>query len=339
MTQRFGFLLLPRVGLLPLAGAVDALLAANELLQGAVFEALLVSMDGRPVPGESGRLVQVSHALTTAQPLSGLFVVSDSLPADADPRLAPIARAATTVAQQGGVLGGIGNGAAWLAPSGLLHGHRWTLDGAHVATLAARHPDAIVSGSLYEIDRSRLSCPGGTASLDMMIAWLGLRHGERFAQRLVMHFGLERLRPRDAGARIGSAARPGMPPKLLEALALMEANIGEPLTTEDVARLVCVSRRQLERLFRQHLGALPSRWYLVLRLERARRLLQESAQSILQIGLSCGFSSAPHFSNSYRSHFGRTPRDERRARAAAWRDAPRPLAVADAPGSTGRQEP
>jgi AraC-like DNA-binding protein len=52
-------------------------------------------------------------------------------------------------------------------------------------------------------------------------------------------------------------------------------------------------------------------------------LLRESAQSILQIGLSCGFSSAPHFSNAYRSHFGRTSRDERRERAAAWRGVPR----------------
>jgi transcriptional regulator GlxA family with amidase domain len=85
---------------------------------------------------------------------------------------------------------------------------------------------------------------------------------------------------------------------------------------------VGVSRRQLERLFRQHLDALPSRWYLELRLERARRLLQDSAQSILQIGLSCGFSSAPHFSNAYRSRFGRTPRDERRERVAAWRGRP-----------------
>jgi transcriptional regulator GlxA family with amidase domain len=122
-------------------------------------------------------------------------------------------------------------------------------------------------------------------------------------------------------------------------MALMEANIGEPLTTEDVARLVGMSRRQLERLFRQHLGALPSRWYLELRLERARRLLQESAQSILQIGLSCGFSSAPHFSNAYRSHFGRTPRDERSARAAAWRDAPPTPASAPAPDSIERHDP
>lgn len=339
MTQRMGFLVLPRVELLPLAGAVDALFAANRLLQAAAFDVVLLSMDGRAVHGDCGRLVQVSHALATAPALSGLFAVSDSVPLDGDARLRPIARAATAVAEQGGVLGGIGNGAAWLAASGLLHGHRWTLGGEHVAALAARHPDAIVSGNLYEIDRSRLSCTGGTASLDMMIAWLGLRHGERFAQRLVAHFGLESVRRRDAGVRTGSAARPGMPPRLLEAMALMEANIGEPLTTEDVARLVGVSRRQLERLFRQHLGALPSRWYLELRLERARRLLQDSAQSILQIGLSCGFSSAPHFSNSYRSHFGRTPRDERRERATAWRDALRPQAAADAPGSNGRHDP
>jgi transcriptional regulator GlxA family with amidase domain len=158
----------------------------------------------------------------------------------------------------------------------------------------------------------------------MVIAWLGLRHGERCAQRLLARFGLERLRARDEGRRGAELARPGMSPKLAEAVALMEANIGEPLTTEDIARLVGVSRRQLERLFRQHLDALPARWYLELRLERARRLLRESGQSILQIGLSCGFASAPHFSNAYRSHYGRTPRDERRERAAAWRAAPRP---------------
>jgi transcriptional regulator GlxA family with amidase domain len=319
MTQRIGFLLLPQVGLLPLAGAVDALLAANALLGKQAFEIALLSSDGRPVAGEAGELMQVAHALEAAPPLAGLIVASDSLPAAGDSRLAGVARACRSVADRGGMLGGIGTGAAWVAPSGLLRGHRWTVSRAHVAELAGRHPDSIVSSSLYEIDRSRLSCGGGTASLDMVIAWLGLTHNERFAQRLLAHFGLERLRARDEGGHASGAARVGASPKLVEAVALMEANIGEPLSTEDIARLVGVSRRQLERLFRQHLDALPARWYLELRLERARRLLRESAQSILQIGLSCGFSSAPHFSNAYRSHFGRTPRDERRERAAAWR--------------------
>lgn len=322
MTQRFGFLLLPRVGLLPVAGAVDALHAANALLPLAQYEPLLLSMDGTPVEGEGGRPIAVQHSLGEAPALAGLLVASGNVPDERDPRLPAIAAAARAVAARGGLVGGVGSGAAWIAACGLLRGHRWTAEAAHVALLAARHPDSVVSSSLYEIDRARLSAGGGTASLDMTLAWLGLMHGERFAQRLLAHFGLERLRPRDTGSRAANAARPGGSPKLLEAVALMEANIGEPLTTEDVARLVGVSRRQLERLFRQHLDALPARWYLELRLERARRLLQESGQSVLQIGLSCGFSSAPHFSNAYRSHFGRTPRDERRERAAAWRTAP-----------------
>jgi transcriptional regulator GlxA family with amidase domain len=318
---------------------VDALLAANALLGSHSFEIALLSVDGRPVAGDAGELMQVAHALEAAPPLAGLIVASDSLPAVGDPRLAGVARACRRVADHGGVLGGIGMGTAWIAPSGLLRGHRWTVSRAHVAELAERHPDSIVSSSLYEIDRSRLSCGGGTASLDLAIAWLGLTHGERFAQRLLAHFGLERLRARDEGRHASGAARVGASPKLVEAVALMEANIGEPLSTEDIARLVGVSRRQLERLFRQHLDALPARWYLELRLERARRLLRESAQSILQIGLSCGFSSAPHFSNAYRSHFGRTPRDERRERAAAWRGGSRSDGVAqDAPAAVADEK-
>ena len=130
---------------------------------------------------------------------------------------------------------------------------------------------------------------------------------------------------RDERQRAGYSERRGAgSPKLAEALALMEANLGEPLPTEEVATLVGVSRRQLERLFKQHLDTLPSRHYLELRLARAQRLLQQSSQSILQIGLSCGFSSGPHFSNAYKSHFGHTPRDERSRRALAWRSGPTP---------------
>ena len=89
------------------------------------------------------------------------------------------------------------------------------------------------------------------------------------AQDLTLGLGLERLRGRDERQRRPSAEQGGGSPKLAEALSLMEANLAEPLPTEEVARLVGVSRRQLERLFKQHLDALPSRYYLELRLNRA----------------------------------------------------------------------
>ena len=78
-----------------------------------------------------------------------------------------------------------------------------------------------------------------------------------------------------------------------------------------------MSRRQLERLFKQHLDSLPSRYYLDMRLARARQLLLQTSGSVLQIGLACGFSSGPHFSNAYRAHFGLTPREQRSRRLAA----------------------
>ncbi|WP_374428872.1 helix-turn-helix domain-containing protein, partial [Ideonella dechloratans] len=141
-----------------------------------------------------------------------------------------------------------------------------------------------------------------------------------------------RLRPREERQRLPLAAPlGGGSAKLAEAVALMEANLGEPLPTEEIARLVGVSRRQLERLFKQHLDALPSRWYLELRLDRARDMLRQTHQSILQIALSCGFASGPHFSNAYRARYGHTPREERSPQAVAWRAAQSGVSLAQAP--------
>lgn len=146
----------------------------------------------------------------------------------------------------------------------------------------------------------------------MILAWIGAAHGEELIAEVLDYFGHERQRGNQEHLRIPLAARiGGGQPKLTVAVSLMEANYEEPLPTEEIARLVGVSRRQLERLFKQYLNSLPSRYYPELRLVRARQLLQQTSQSILQIGLSRGFSSGPHFSSAYRHHFGITPRDQR----------------------------
>ncbi len=320
--QRHGFLLLPRFSLLALAGATDALSAANEVLDQPLYTALTLSLDGQPVRAACGTRVAPAHALADAPTLDAAHVLADLPYPDAQrDGHAPLHTWLRAQAAAGRLLGGIGTGSAVLAQAGLLAGHRATLHWALGPQLAQTHADVIVSSNVYEIDRGRISCTGATASLDMMLAWLGQRHGERVAQLLLAHFGLERLRPADERQRAPVAARTGLASaKLTEAVSLMEANLGEPLPTEEIAQLVGVSRRQLERLFKQHLDQLPSRYYAELRLARARRLLQQTSQSILQIGLGCGFSSGSHFSNAYRTRFGRTPREERSTRAAAWRD-------------------
>lgn len=130
----------------------------------------------------------------------------------------------------------------------------------------------------------------------MILAWIGAAHGEELIAEVLDYFGHERQRGNQEHQRVPLAARiGGGQPKLTEVVSLMEANYEAPLPTEEIARLVGVSRRQRERLFKQYLNNLPSHYYPERRLVRARQLLQQTSQSILQIGLSCGFSSGPHF--------------------------------------------
>lgn len=334
--QGIGFVLLPGFSLGALAGAVEVLHAANQLLDSSLYEPVPLALQGGQV-GAAGGLPVLARPLAEAPPLAAAFVVAEGAPpSPGDERHAPLLAWLVAQAAAGRVLGGIGTGAAWLAEAGLLRGRRATVHWPHIAPLAERHADVVVSRQRYEIDRDRLSCAGQQASRDLLIAWLARRHGERFAPELAAQLGLARLRAADEAQRVPVAAQlhgaaGGGSAKLADALALMEANLTEPLPTEEIARLVGVSRRQLERLFRQHLDALPSRWYLELRLQRARRLLRQTHQSVLQIGLGCGFASGPHFSNAYRAHFGHTPRDERSQRALAWQQRVEAGAAAPAP--------
>lgn len=368
--QRWGFVLLPGFGLGALAGATDVLQAANALLAEAgdapqpwpAYVPVLLAGEpaldlpvntpaGQPAAGtrlaveSSAGSAVLARPLAEAGALDALFVVAERplvpcLPGRVAPARAELLALLLQSAAAGRLLGGIGTGAAWLAEAGLLRGHRATVHWPQIGPLAERHPEVLVSQRVCEIDRGRLSCAGHQASRDLLIGWLGQRHGERFAQELAAQFGLAHVPAADERQRVPLGARlaaqqGGGSAKLAEAVALMEANLAEPLPTEEIARLVGVSRRQLERLFRQHLDALPSRWYLGLRLALAQRLLRQTSQSVLQIALGCGFASGPHFSNAYRAFYNRTPRDERSPRAAAWREAAANAGGALAPPSTG----
>jgi transcriptional regulator GlxA family with amidase domain len=210
------------------------------------------------------------------------------------------------------VLGASGAGALVLAEHGFLDGYRSAIHWQILADAVKRYPRTVFTPGLFEIDRNRLSAGAGAAVLDLLLHWLGLRHGSIFAAEVAAGLGLDRLRGSDERQPVPASAQPALgSARLKEALELMAANLAEPLQAEDIAQLVGVSRRQLERLFRQHMDTFPSRYYLELRLKHARRQLKQTTQSILQVGLACGFASGPHFSTAYRNYFGYTPREER----------------------------
>lgn len=208
--------------------------------------------------------------------------------------------------------GGVGAGVLWLADAGALHGVRTALPWALYPDVNALAEQALFTPHLYEFDAHRMTCCGGAASLDFALTLVELLCGATVQAQVKEALCVDRVRGQDERQRVALQARFGaLQPKLSEAVALMEANIEEPLSTDEIAQLSGVSRRQLERLFKQYLGSLPSRYYLELRLKRARQLLLDTNHSIVQVGLMCGFSSGSHFSTAFGALFGNTPREER----------------------------
>ncbi|MES2349888.1 MAG: helix-turn-helix domain-containing protein [Pseudomonadota bacterium] len=208
--------------------------------------------------------------------------------------------------------GGVGAGVLWLASAGLMSGVRIALPWALYADTEEIAERAILTPHLFELDGRHLSCCGGSASIDFSLTLIEHLFGASVQAAIKESLCVERVRGHEERQRVALQARFGaLQPRLSEAVTLMETNIEEPLSTDDIANLVGLSRRQLERLFKQYLGSLPSRYYLELRLQRARQLLLETNHSIVQVGLMCGFSSGSHFSTAFGALFGNTPREER----------------------------
>jgi transcriptional regulator GlxA family with amidase domain len=208
--------------------------------------------------------------------------------------------------------GGVGAGVLWLADAGALNGVRTALPWSLYAEAGSSADQALFTPHLYEIDGASLTCCGGAASIDFALTLVEMVFGPAVQAQVKEILCVDRVRGREERQRVALQARFGvLQPRLTEAVSLMEANIEEPLSTDEIAQLSGLSRRQLERLFKQYLGSLPSRYYLELRLKRARQLLLDTNHSIVQVGLMCGFSSGSHFSTAFGALFGNTPREER----------------------------
>ncbi|MEH6577637.1 MAG: GlxA family transcriptional regulator [Amphritea sp.] len=309
--HRFGFLLLPNFSLIAFSSGIEPLRMANWVTGEECYETVLISHDGGAVASSFGVQTLVDCSLQDIPPLDAIFVCGAS----------PIARTGNEMvlgwlrrqSRSAMALGGIGTGSYLLACAGLLNGYRATIHWWDVASLRDEFPETQVTNNLFEIDGNRYTCSGGTAAMDMMLFIIGKHYDMNLAASISEQFICERMRSGSDQQRIPLKTRIGASqPKLIEAVTLMEANIEEPLSTEDLAFHVGVSRRHLERLFKKHLQTVPSKYYLELRLEMARQLLRQSDKPALQVGLACGFSSASYFSTAYRNHYGLTPREERK---------------------------
>ncbi len=310
-TRHFIFLVMPGFSLIAFAAAIDTLRLANRVNGSELYTWETITPADEPVKASNGLEVKPDRKLSEIKKIETLFVCSGTKVRDA--WTDSIGKWLRQQDREDVIIGSLCTGTYILAKAGLLNGYRCTIHWENIASTREEFPQLNITDDVYEIDRNRYTCAGGTTAIDMMHHVLSLHHGRQLAASVSEEFLIDHVRSMTDRQRIPLRQQIGTSqPKLTEAVMLMESNIEDPLTPDELSSLVKISRRQLERLFRSYLNCTPTQYYLGLRLRNARRLLLQTDKAIIDISLVCGFSSAPHFSKCYRDMFGLPPRDERR---------------------------
>lgn len=315
MPQTLCFLLLPGFSMMGLMSAIEPLRVANRF-RGELYRWRLLSLDGAAVEASNGMSLNVDTALELPAAGDSLFVVAGFQPLETfDHRLSLWLH---RVEREGATLGGIDTGSFVLAEAGLFAGQQLTLHWEAIEAFQERYPRLAVTQELFEIDGKRITSAGGTASLDLMLTLIDRDHGEALALAVSEQFVLGRIRTRQDHQRMQIASRYDVHnKKLVQVIGEMQRHSEEPLSSQQLAELIKVTPRQLERLFRQHLNETPSNFYLALRLDKARQLLRQTDLSVLEVGLACGFESSSYFSRCYRVRFATCPSQDRHEHPAA----------------------
>ncbi len=305
------FLMVPSFSMIAFASAVETLRLANRAMNNHAYRWKVLSGDGRPVIASNGIPVAADAAYADLAGATAAIVCSGTDVQTFEHR--DLIAKLRTLATRGVALGALCTGSYVLARAGLLDGHRCTIHWENFDAFREEFPDLSVTQELFEIDKLRFTCAGGTAAIDMMLSLVSKQKGQEVAAMVTDQLIHHRMRDAHERQRMELRARLGVAhPKLISVVSEMERCIEQPLSCADLADGVDLSTRQLERLFRKYIGDAPTRYYLGLRLDRARHLLLQTSMPILSVGLACGFVSASHFSKCYSEHFARTPSQERR---------------------------
>lgn len=310
--KRFVFLLLPNYSLIAFSDAIEALRLANRMARQDLYTWRLATEDGQPVNCSSGIKLEVDAELESLERTDTVMVCGGTrIKAAVNAKLLNWAR---REARKGVAFGGLCTGTYFLAKAGLLQGVSATIHWENRESLIEEFPDLQVSNSVFVVDKNRYSAAGGAAVTDLMLNLIAADHGPDLANSVADQMIYTTARTGKDEQRLSIPTRIGVRhPKLSGVIKMMEGNLEEPISPPELATHAGMSTRQLERLFRRYLSRSPKRYYMELRLHKARNLLMQTDMSVINVALASGFASPSHFSKCYRAHFSTTPYRERGA--------------------------
>ena len=320
---RLAFILTPAFTILPLAGFIDSVRhSADESDRSrqifCTWEVL--STDLAPVTSSAGLSITPWKLYKDAGEYDYLVIVGGLI--DQLHQIRP--ETLEFIEQQyrkGVTLVGLCTGSFAIAMAGLLDGKRAAIHAHHRPEFVAMFPKSVpIENELYVSDGGILTCPGGTAAIDLAVEILIEHCGRSRGMKGLTALVVDEHR---AAHEVGRLPYQDLEEcgnwRVEQAVKIMRQKLREPDTTKKLAQMLGSTVRQLNRVFLQHAHATPQEVWRDMRLQHARWRLVNSKRTITQIAYECGFADSSHFSRWFKTKFGETPRSYREQRLARQR--------------------
>ena len=313
--KRFVFVLMEHFTLLSFSSALDALRIANRMSGKKLYDWTFIGESEEFVSCSAGTQFKLDNPLIELHRDDTILLCGGTaIQASTTKKLIGWLR---REARRGLVIGGLCTAAYPMAKAGLLDEKKATIHWENQDSFAEEFLEVELTKTVFVCDSNRYTTAGGTSSIDLLLKIIADDHGEELANAVADQMIYSSIRTDQDTQRLSVPTRIGVRhPKLSKVIQMMEINIEEPISPSVLAKDVGMSTRQLERLFRRYLDRSPKRYYMELRLQKARNLLMQTDMSVINVALACGFASPSHFSKCYRAHYDTTPYRERGSHAA-----------------------
>lgn len=314
--RRVVFLAFPNVVLLDLTGPWEVFSLANTLAEFEVppYQLELVSGDGAPTLSAGG-ITMVSHrAAANCRGAIDTLIVPAAESMTDDDALSKASRVVKRLAGRSRRIVSICAGAFFLAEAGLLDGRKATTHWRGSEELARRYPEIEVQAdSIYVRDGNTYTSAGVTAGIDLALALVEEDLGRAMALECARQLVVFMRRP--GGQSQFSATLESQDVEqnsIRELIAWATDHPSADLSVEALAERIHMSLRNFSRVFRREVGQTPAAFVEKLRVEAARRHLEETNHSLETVATRCGFGSADSMRRSFHRVMKVAPSDYRR---------------------------
>ena len=313
--RRFVFVLMENFTLLSFSSALDALRIANRMSGKKLYDWTFIGESEEFVSCSAGTQFKLDNPLIELHRDDTILLCGGTAIQNSTTK--KLIGWLRREARRGLVIGGLCTAAYPMAKAGLLDEKKATIHWENQDSFAEEFLEVELTKTVFVCDGNRYTTAGGTSSIDLLLKIIADDHGEELANAVADQMIYSSIRTDQDTQRLSVPTRIGVRhPKLSKVIQMMEINIEEPISPSVLAKDVGMSTRQLERLFRRYLDRSPKRYYMELRLQKARNLLMQTDMSVINVALACGFASPSHFSKCYRAHYDTTPYRERGSHAA-----------------------